>query len=418
MKEVLVLCGCFPEKHEGEYLDNTTGLPQIAADRLQKNIINGIRAAENVTPYVLTAPFVGYYPKGYKKLFLKSDEYTADEVKYKVVGFPTIKGLETYIKSVGLYRSIVKWCKQSADNRNIIIYSHYAGFMRALGKAKRKFPDINACCVITDMPELSAQKPVTFLQKCRTLPRETMFRITYRNLPYINYFALLSKHMAPELSISDDQFCVVECMCDPDKVNAVTENAFLRKRKENGIYFAYSGMLSRKYGMRELLEAFASIENPNLHLWICGDGDAKEDVLASASRDPRIEFFGCLKYEDVLAFQQAADILINPRSSEGIFTKYSFPSKTIEYMLAGKPVIAYKLMGIPDEYDDYLLYVEESKTGLLDAISKYGVANREELLTIGRNNRKFAVENKNYVVQTKKILLMMGLDNNVKNTND
>ena len=40
MKEILVLCGCFPKEYEGEYLENTIGLAQIAADRLQKNIIN------------------------------------------------------------------------------------------------------------------------------------------------------------------------------------------------------------------------------------------------------------------------------------------------------------------------------------------------------------------------------------------
>lgn len=407
MKEILVLCGCFPVEHEDEYLKNTVGLAQIAADRLQKNIINGICKNENVTPYVVTAPFVGYYPHGYKKLFVSSDEYTSENIKYKIIGFPTIKGLETYIKSVKLARIIVKWCKKSTDNRNVIIYSHYAGFMRALGKAKRKFSDINACCVITDMPELSAVKPVTFADKCRTLPSRIMFSITYKNLPFVNFFALLSKHMATELGLDASRFCVVECMCDPALVSHTENNQFLSKRKDEDIYFAYSGTLDKQYGIKALLEAFISFDNPRLHLWICGDGNGKNDVIELAKKDPRIEYFGCLKHRDVLDFQHAADILVNPRSSEGLFTKYSFPSKTIEYMLAGKPVIAYKLMGIPDEYDDFLLYVDES--GLTECIKKYGTMSKDELVDIGKKNRLFAEKNKNYVIQTKKILTMMGL---------
>ena len=76
-------------------------------------------------------------------------------------------------------------------------------------------------------------------------------------------------------------------------------------------------------------------------------------------------------------------------------------------MLAGKPVIAYKLMGIPDEYDDFLLYVDES--GLTECIKKYGTMSKDELVDIGKKNRLFAEKNKNYVIQTKKILTMMGL---------
>ena len=31
----------------------------------------------------------------------------------------------------------------------------------------------------------------------------------------------------------------------------------------------------------------------------------------------------------------------------------------MEYLLTGRPVIAYKLDGIPDEYDNYFHYVED-----------------------------------------------------------
>ncbi|MBP7508654.1 MAG: glycosyltransferase family 4 protein [Prolixibacteraceae bacterium] len=407
MKEILVLCGCFPKEYEEEYLENTIGLAQIAADRLQKNIIKGICEIDGVTPYVVSAPFVGYYPNGYKKLFVSNHEYESNGVKYKIVGFPTIKGAETYIKSIKLARSIIQWCKASPDNRNIIIYSHYAGFMRALGKAKKRFPDINACCVITDMPELSAITQKSFIGNLKSMPSRIMFHTTYKYIHCVNKFALLSKHMASALSLSDDRFCVVECMCDPDLADDSGKNMFLNLRKKEDVYFAYSGTLDKQYGIKELLEAFISIDDPRLHLWVCGDGNGKEDLLNIIQRDSRIEYFGCLDHGDVIDLQHAADILINPRSSEGKFTKYSFPSKTIEYMLAGKPVIAYKLMGIPDEYDNYLLYIEQRKNGLADCIRKYGNTSKEDLIKIGENNRLFAETNKNYVIQTEKILKMM-----------
>ncbi len=409
MKEILFLCGCFPEECENEYLENSIGLIQVAADRLQKNIIRGIQESGRAVPHVLTAPFVGYYSAGYKKLFVKDHEYVSDNIRYSIVGFPTIKGLETYVKSVRLARRIIQWCRASKENRHLIVYSHYTGFMRAIGIAKRRFPDLNVCCVITDMPELTAVKPTTFRQWCKTLPSRAMFAITYKNLPCVDKFVLLSKHMATPLGLQQEDFTVVECMCDPALVGGGQENPFLPKRKADDIYFAYSGTLFRTYGILELLQAFASIDNPRFHLWICGEGDAKPEVQAAAKKDSRIEYFGSLRHSDVINWQQAADILINPRSSEGRFTQYSFPSKTIEYMLAGKPVIAYKLAGIPEDYDDYLLYVNGGVSGLAESISRCGLMSRDELCSLGEHNRRFAEENKNYLVQTKKILNIMGI---------
>ena len=45
-----------------------------------------------------------------------------------------------------------------------------------------------------------------------------------------------------------------------------------------------------------------------------------------------------------------ADVLVNPRPNEGEYTKYSFPSKNIEYLLSGNPVVGYMLSGMPEDY--------------------------------------------------------------------
>jgi len=403
---ILIVCGYFPAMFEKEYLENSIGLAQIAANKLQENIILGVKELTGVKPSVVTAPFVGYYPHGYKKILIRGCTFEDDMANYEIVGFLNLKGIETYIKSKKILKAITKWYKRSPENRNIIVYSHYAGFMRAIGKAKRRLPGLKVCCVITDMPELSQSKPRSLLGRIKVLPSKIMFYITYKNIPYVDYFALLSKHMATALSLRQDQYCVVECMCNPkDEVSA--KNPFIEKRQEENVYFAYTGTLDKQYGIKELLLAFSKIDDKHFRLWICGDGNGKEEVLRAIEKDSRIEYFGVLTHSDVVDLQHAADILINPRSSEGIFTKYSFPSKTIEYMLAGKPVIAYKLPGIPEEYDTYICYIPETENGLKDSIVQYGYMAKEILENIGAGNKKFASECKNYRKQTEKILNLM-----------
>ena len=107
---------------------------------------------------------------------------------------------------------------------------------------------------------------------------------------------------------------------------------------------------------------------------------------------------------EVAALQTQCDVLVNPRTDEGEYTKYSFPSKTMEYLASGVPVVAYKLDGIPDEYDAYLNYVEdnsaESLAQKLTQICNMDDAARAEM---GKRGAAFVQENKNARTQTQRI---------------
>ena len=46
--------------------------------------------------------------------------------------------------------------------------------------------------------------------------------------------------------------------------------------------------------------------------------------------------------------------MINTRTNESEYTKYSFPSKNIEYLLTGKRVVACMLDGMPNCYREYI----------------------------------------------------------------
>ena len=62
---------------------------------------------------------------------------------------------------------------------------------------------------------------------------------------------------------------------------------------------------------------------------------------------------------EISDLQTRCDVLINPRPAEGEYTKYSFPSKTMEYLLSGSKVVMHRLDGIGDEYYKYIRVIEE-----------------------------------------------------------
>ena len=104
-------------------------------------------------------------------------------------------------------------------------------------------------------------------------------------------------------------------------------------------------------------------------------------------------------------------MLVNPRMNNEEFTKYSFPSKNLEYLASGVPLIAYKLDGIPDEYDKYINYVpdndSQSLANMICKICELPVSERNKQ---GSQARQFVTENKNAVAQTQKIAELLFKD--------
>jgi glycosyltransferase involved in cell wall biosynthesis len=123
----------------------------------------------------------------------------------------------------------------------------------------------------------------------------------------------------------------------------------------------YAGQLKAKYGLELLLQAFLRLEDQSLRLLILGKGDYEENIRQASLKDPRIVFKGYCPQGEIKKLLNAATVLINPRPTNQSFTQYSFPSKTIEYMVSGRPVISTRLPGIPDDYFPYL-YVLENET--------------------------------------------------------
>ena len=166
----------------------------------------------------------------------------------------------------------------------------------------------------------------------------------------------------------------------------------------------YSGAIEERHGIINLIEAFKKNDiDAELHFY--GDGSAKDKVIEAALTIPQIKFFGQKTREEIIKKQKSAFLLVNPRTSDGEFTKYSFPSKVIEYFASGTPTLMYKLEGIPDKYYKYCFIPEdESVEELANSLHRILLLNEYEMEKKGKEAKKFIVQNKNCQFQTQKII--------------
>jgi glycosyltransferase involved in cell wall biosynthesis len=111
----------------------------------------------------------------------------------------------------------------------------------------------------------------------------------------------------------------------------------------------FAGSLKAWHGVDLLLEAYAAVSHPGWHLVLVGEGpqrDALEAQAASLRSPGQVTFTGAVRHEVVALYLAAADIAVAPYRHRDKF--YFSPLKVVEYLAAGKPVIASDIGQIAD----------------------------------------------------------------------
>jgi glycosyltransferase involved in cell wall biosynthesis len=208
--------------------------------------------------------------------------------------------------------------------------------------------------------------------------------------------------MEKPLNIGNKPWICMEGIFDPK------QSIKLKYEKSNIKIIFYAGTLTERYGILNLIKAFSLIESEDYRLMICGGGDIIGRILELAKIDTRIIYLGQLERTKVNEMLQKATVLVNPRTSDHEFCKYSFPSKTLEYLASGKPTIMYKLPGIPDEYFNYCYALDDkSPQKLAEMIINVCETDVNELRKLTEQAHNFILKFKNPDIQCRKIYDML-----------
>lgn len=145
-----------------------------------------------------------------------------------------------------------------------------------------------------------------------------------------------------------------------------------------------AGALSEINGIREIIGAMRYLDGEHYCLRIAGRGPLEPYVRQAALRDRRIEYCGYLSHEETLNLYKTADILINMRLTSTFNARYFFPSKLVEYMATGVPVVSTELDQIKGECDRMLFLIkDETSEALANMIAYVESLNREERVRVG-----------------------------------
>lgn len=363
-----------------------------ASNQYQMDLLQGICANGKSTSVINVLP-VGTWPKWYNELFLPDRKWQIGDCKCYEVGCVNLPFIKQWMRT----KRISKVLKTLVDEKDeIIVYSPYLPFLKVI----RNLPtNIGVTLIVTDLPEYYDLGKTVAIKK---LLRRINNYYVYKCMARVDRYVLLTEKMKERLPVGNKPYTVVEGIWNQSDCRRLTSE----EDSDKGIVF-YAGTLHRQFGIMTLLEALKYLDN-NTELWICGTGDCEAEVKKAALNDARIRFFGYISSDEVDKLRSQATVLVNPRPNEGEYTKYSFPSKTMGYMASGKLVVMNKLAGIPNEYDEFLFYPRDnSAEALANTLGEALSMSYEDRRMMGEKARKFVLENKNAVVQARKILEMI-----------
>ena len=182
-------------------------------------------------------------------------------------------------------------------------------------------------------------------------------------------------------------------------------------RKTSPRVCMYAGGVSKQYGLENLVKGFRKADLPDARLEIYGPGDYVQELSQIAAEDSRIFYGGMLLNAEIVEREMAATLLVNPRPTGEEYVKYSFPSKTMEYMSTGTPVLTTVLPGMPKEYHPYVyLLEEETADAIAEKLEQIFAQPADALFEKGMKAREFILKEKNNVTQAGKILAMLERD--------
>lgn len=402
--KIALLFGLFPEEFYVEILNKSKGGIQYAADALQKSFVEGI-GSQREDVEIINVPYIGSYPQRYSCLYAPKGDFqykTANGhlVHGKTLQFCNLKGYKMYDSYRVAKNALLSWMRKNEKQDCVImVYAIYVPFLRAVINVKKKFPSVRILLIVPDLPQYMTPEN-TVITKLLHRMKQLLLKGCYE---YVDYYVLLSQYMVECLPVGSKPWTVIEGI-----FNNLHDDV-QQKKEEIGIKVVfYSGTLAKRYGIMNLVRAFVGMKNAYYRLVICGDGDAKDEIESYARQDFRLIYKGLLPRHEILKLQKQADLLVNPRTPEGEFTRYSFPSKTMEYLASGVPTLLYRLPGIPSEYFDYCFVVNDlGVEALRDKMNEILNLPVGCLRSKGEKARKFILEQKNPIMQCKKIFQLI-----------
>lgn len=367
-----------------------TKMPQ--AQKYHYLLIKGLQEVADQSLTVISSyPIVG----GKKKVYYTETEEEGG-VKYFYPGFV----LFPFLRQFCLFVNTVKLISSNLTKDTVIVCDILNGSVCLAARFMRFLKKVKIVGIVTDVPGLTSGARIKTLRWWKRMESKIMSPINKKSLAKYDGYLLLTEAMNDVVNFKKRPYIVIEGHSDIAMKDV--ENKIKNKNPIKNIM--YAGGIHREFGIELLVKSFLAVDNKEWELHIYGDGNYQTELKKIASISPNVKYFGMKPNSEIVKNQLKAWVMVNPRITNAEYVKYSFPSKTLECMVSGTPLLTTRLAGMPKDYYPYVyLFDEETEEGFTRKLKDVFLKSIDELYSFGKKAKIFAIEEKNNVKQAGKL---------------
>lgn len=307
------------------------------------------------------------------------------------------------LKQITLNINLKKYLKKKIKYKDaVVVYdASFVSLFPTISKTLKK-KSIKSIAIFADIYDY--MQPVKRKSKHSLMTKTIARKLASKTYELTDGFIFLTEEMNKLINIQKKPHVIIEGIW--------SEKQYIgNSKKEKTIL--YAGGLNSEYGIDIILDL--AKQCPNYIFALYGKGPLEDKIIKTSKKYKNIKYYGLVSNDEIIRRQAEACLLINLRKTNLEYTKYSFPSKIIEYMASGTPILTTKLRGIPNEYNKYLNYVDEkSKYNIKDEVEKIIVDEKGAYKEKAKKAKQFILTNKNKQTQGEKIIkLILKINNKV-----
>lgn len=388
MKLVYCSCVCSEQTYE-KLFAHSSQMPGQQVQKYNRTMLKGFSRLDGVAIEAISKIPLNAVTAQKKITRLNRELWKGITIRY--LPYYNIRGLSNLFQMFSAFVEMMRIKKEKDTFVLLDILNISLGLGLSLACKLRRIKMIG---IVTDLPEyLSGDSNSLSVRLCR--------KIIGRCSGYV----LLTEAMNDSCNPTREKpYVVIEGQADSDMEKMDNR---LEEKYEKRVCL-YSGNLDKKNGIQYLVEGFLDAEIADAELHIYGFGDYVPELESVCSKNGNVKYLGVKLNQEILTAQMKSTLLVNPRPTDQEFTKYSFPSKNMEYMASGTPLLTTKLPGMPaDHYPYVYLLEEETREGIGNALKGILGKSAEELHEMGARAKEFVLNNKTEEIQAQKVVEMV-----------
>ena len=368
--------------------------PTFSGVGFDRNVAVGLSEMASISGVSLYP--IPSYPK-FNRFVQPSRAFSQGSFSCKAPWMLSLPVIKEYCYAINAYRYIKQQRKQD-DSLVILVSGLYRSLLRPALLIKKRY-GVPIIAVVPDLPEQMILYRKDY-SRLRTILNKVDLFFSRKYRRWVDGFVELSVFMNPYANEKNKPFVIMDGLCNLELLDEVEA-----KPAVEGKYIMYAGKVSSTFGTDKLVSAFLASKLTDYSLVICGDGDFAPELRKITESNPQIVFVGAVPHNTVVAMEKAATLLVEPRPSDTVIAKMYFPSKIIEYMASGTPVLVTNIPSFEDSYCQYQYRIEEeSIEGIAKALTETLSLPEEALRQKGEAAKVFVLNNKTISKQCEKVI--------------